>query len=430
MAPGDSKCSTTMMHVQRFSSLESLQPLRDAWRVLSRGAPMMSPAWLESWWRAYGSGDAQRQLYVVGVLDEAGQLAALAAWYLHRSKSKGRVLRFLGSGEVCSDHLSVLCRDDRTTAFQAVDHRTMAFQAVDQIDRLEAHRTGGDRLEAYRTMALDALADWLAAHSDARNTSDSADRWDLLELTGVDADDPVIVRLATAMQRRGYGLHHRPATRCWRLELPPSWDEYLARLSKGHRKQVRRLVRDPFASGRAVLHTLDDERQIDEYLDTLIDLHQRRRQSIGQPGCFASRPFSKFVRWATPELWREGLLGLHVLKLDDRPIAAEYQIRGGGEVFAYQSGVDPERLDVQPGNLSSIATIRQAIDQGCRGLDFLRGDEPYKPHWGATPVETCELRIVAPHASARLRHAVWATGVQWRRLVKTGLSKTIGVAGG
>ena len=377
------------MHVQRFSSLESLQPLREAWRDLSRDAPMMSPAWLENWWRAYGIGDARRQLYVVGVLDEAGRLVALAPWYLHRSKSQGRVLRFLGSGEVCSDHMGVLCRHDCTAE------------------------------------AADALADWLTAQVEGNNGADSDDRWDLLEWTGVDADDPAIVQLATAMQRRGHGLHHRPAVRCWRLELPPSWDEYLAGLSKGHRKQVRRMVRELFASGRSVLHTLDEEQQIDEYLDTLIDLHQRRRRSIGEPGCFASRSFTNFVRLATPELWREGLLGLHVLKLDGEPIAAEYQLRGGGEMFAYQSGVDPERLDVQPGNLSTIATIRRAIDQGCRGLDFLRGDEPYKPHWGATPVETCELRIVAPHATARLRHAVWAAGVQVRRLVKTGVGKTI-----
>jgi CelD/BcsL family acetyltransferase involved in cellulose biosynthesis len=374
------------MHVQRFSSLDSLRPLRDAWRDLSRGAPMMSPAWLENWWRAYGGSSAdsdnvQRRLYVVGVFDDAGQLAALAPWYLDRSKTQGRVLRFLGSGEVCSDHLSVLCRKDCTAA------------------------------------ALGSLADWLAAQAEVSGASDSADRWDLLELTGVDADDPAIVQLATAMQRRGHGLHHRPAVRCWRLELPSSWDEYLARLSKGHRKQVRRMVRDLFASGRAELHTLEDERQIDNFLDTLIDLHQRRRRSIGQPGCFASRSFSRFVRSATPELWREGLLGLHVLKLDDRPIAAEYQIRGDGEIFAYQSGVDPERLDVQPGNLSAIATIRQAIDQGYRGLDFLRGDEAYKSHWGAEPFETCELRIVAPHATARLRHAVWAAGVQVRQAI-------------
>ena len=374
------------MHVERFSSLESLEPLRDAWRELSQIAPMMSPAWLENWWRAYGNDDAQRELYVLGIFDDAGQLAALAPWYLHRSKSHGRVLRFLGSGEVCSDHLSLLCREDCAAA------------------------------------AVDALAEWL----ETSNTPDSADRWELLELTGVDADDPAMVRLATAMRRRGHGLHHRPALRCWRLELPPSWDEYLARLSKGHRKQVRRMVRDLFASGRAVLHTLDDERHLDEFLDTLIDLHQRRRQSIGEPGCFASPSFSRFVRLATPELWRDGLLGLQVLKLDDRPIAAEFQIRGGGEVFAYQSGIDPEQLDVQPGNLSSIATIRRAIDQGYRGFDFLRGDEPYKPHWGATPVETCELRIVAPHATARLRHAVWTAGVRVRRLVKTGLNRAVG----
>ena len=46
---------------------------------------------------------------VLGVLDTSGRLAGIAPWYLKRSTAKGWVLRWLGSGEVCSDYASILC---------------------------------------------------------------------------------------------------------------------------------------------------------------------------------------------------------------------------------------------------------------------------------------------------------------------------------
>jgi hypothetical protein len=54
--------------------------------------------------------------------------------------------------------------------------------------------------------------------------------------------------------------------------------------------------------------------------------------------------------------------------------------------------------------------LRQAIADGCRAIDFLRGDEPYKAHWRAVPRPSVELRIAAPHAGARLRHTAWIAG--------------------
>ncbi len=45
---------------------------------------------------------------VLGAFDTSGRLAGIAPWYLKRSPAKGWVLRWLGSGEVCSDYASIL----------------------------------------------------------------------------------------------------------------------------------------------------------------------------------------------------------------------------------------------------------------------------------------------------------------------------------
>ena len=104
-----------------------------------------------------------------------------------------------------------------------------------------------------------------------------------------------------------------------------------------------------------------------------------------------------------PRLLREGQLRLHWLELDGKAAAAEYHLAGAGIVYAYQSGVDPDLLDQEPGRLITMATVRRAIEQGDRAFDFLRGDEPYKSHFRARPRESFDVRVVPNRVTARLR---------------------------
>jgi CelD/BcsL family acetyltransferase involved in cellulose biosynthesis len=135
----------------------------------------------------------------------------------------------------------------------------------------------------------------------------------------------------------------------------------------------------------------------------LVDLHQRRRQSLGEPGCFASPTFHDFHREVAERLLARGQLRLSWLDLDGAPAAAEYHFAGSDATYAYQGGVDPNRLDEEPGRLSTILCLRAAIEEGHQWFDFLRGDEPYKAHWRAAPHATCDFRITPNRRLARLR---------------------------
>ena len=82
-------------------------------------------------------------------------------------------------------------------------------------------------------------------------------------------------------------------------------------------------------------------------------------------------------------------------------------VADGAATYAYQGGVDPERLADEPGRLSTILCLRAAIEEGHRRVDFLRGDEPYKAHWRATPRATYDWRVIPNRRLARLRGRVW-----------------------
>src|SRR6185295_14241138 len=76
------------------------------------GVPFRRWEWQSGWWHHFGhdgSGGAG-ELFVLGVFADDGTLVGVAPWYLQQSTASGRVLRFLGTGMVCSEYLSVLCQ--------------------------------------------------------------------------------------------------------------------------------------------------------------------------------------------------------------------------------------------------------------------------------------------------------------------------------
>ncbi len=376
------------MHVCRLSNLDELAPYADQWDRLSAGVPFRSWTWLSTWWRHYGQDDSngrrRRRLYVLCVFDQTNVLIGLAPWYVDRSATAGRVVRPLGSGEVCSDYLSVLCQPGME----------------DQVTRALADRLTDD------------------AHASAEDIHTHQNGWDLLDLSDFDAKDNVVGRLIEQLADRGNTVYRRAGPNCWRIELPRTWDEYVAMVSKGHRRKLRQLQRSVFAEGRAVLHTIEHFGELPAAVNILVDLHQRRWRSLGEPGCFASPRFDAFHREVMPKLLCGGNLQLRWLELDGRPAAAEYHLIAGGVIYAYQSGIDPELLDEQPGWLITMYTLRRAIEQGFRAFDLLRGDEPYKAHWRAKPCPSLRVRVVPDRLSAQLRNNIWLTGSKVKRWIK------------
>lgn len=389
--------SKSGMRVVRFPMLDPLASQAGQWDRMARGVPFRSWAWASNWWRHYGDdpcrADRKTALFTLGVLDQADSLVGLAPWYAENSVAEGRVLRFLGTGEVCSDHLSVLCEPGREDLVAA------------------------------------ALADWLSgarAGDNGRPHGRDSNRWDLLELTGVDAEDAVVRQLAEQLEARGNAVYRRAGPNCWRIELPTSWEAYLARLSKNHRKQIRRITRRMLATGRVRVHSVECLEDLPRAREVLIDLHRRRRVSLGEPGCFASSRFTAFHRDVMPDLLRSGQLRLDWLELDGEPVAAEYQLTGNGVVYAYQAGMNPDALEHSPGRMSHVAMLRQSIEQGDRALDFLRGDEPYKAHWRAEPRASLEIRVVPARAAARLRYGLRRAGASVKHWAKSGLRLVAG----
>jgi CelD/BcsL family acetyltransferase involved in cellulose biosynthesis len=353
------------VYVRCIDNWTDLERYRREWETLAGDTVFRSWTWLRTWWRHYGDADARRELRVylafTDVAAEPASLAAVLPCYLETSWSQGRVLRFLGDGEVCSDHLGLLAANSPANQ---------------------------------------------AAASIATHLAESND-WDLLDLAAVDADDAITLALLDGLALNDCTASGLLADRCWIIDLPPTWDDFLAMQSKSHRKQLRQLDARVLQSDRAAWRLVTNPAEFASAWSTLVDLHQRRRNSLDEPGCFASRRWAAFHWDVAQQLLAAGRLRLSLLELDGRPIAAEYHLAGVRTTYAYQGGVDPDRLADEPGQLSTIAAIKQALADGHAQFDLLRGDEPYKAHWRATPRPSLRLVAVPPRMWPKLRHNAW-----------------------
>ena len=356
------------VHVRCIDNLSELEPCCGAWDALANGCVFQSWSWLSTWWRHYGERGSRRELRVYLAFSELSanpaSLTGVLPCYVEASWSQGRVLRLLGDGEVCSDHLGLLANTDSADVAAAI----------------------------------------------ALHLAECAE-WDLLDLSASDADDAATAKFLDVLALNDCTTSRLLADRCWVIDLPPTWDEFLSLQSKSHRKQLRQLDARVLQSERAEWKLITSSDDFATAWSTLIDLHQRRRHSLGEPGCFASRTWAAFHWEVAQKLLAEGRLRLSVLELDGRAIAAEYHLAGTRTTYAYQGGLDPNRRAEEPGQLSTICSIKQAIAEGHAHFDLLRGDEPYKAHWRATPRQAVRLVAVPPRTWPMLRHRTW-TGVR------------------
>ena len=341
--------------------------MRDEWGTLFDVSPSASPTlhydWLRTWWDVYGDvcSQAKDGLRIV-TCRRGGRLVAALPLYDRRPAWRGgRRLGFIGSGEreceeICSDYLDLLYRPQ---------------------DREEATAVVGNVL-----------------------VGPLAGEYDHLELTDLSDGSPLVQWAGSQ------GLRHQaevtPRGVCPIADLTGGFEAYLGRLSANTRQQCRRLMRQAEQAG--VVFEVADALKRDEFFEQLVELHQRRWQADGKPGCFSADRFTQFHRELVRKWLPDGRAVLSRLTLGGRAIAVKYGFVLNGKYDFYQSGVmaDDAAALKSPGVVSFMYLMRHLAGQGVRTFDFLRGSSSYKQRLATTAQPLVQVRLV---------RNTWRTGV-------------------
>lgn len=361
--------------IRIIRTVSEFRALEGSWNELQKRSArknvFLTWEWVANWVDVYARAEG---LLCVALYD-GGDLRAVAPLCVQEERRLGanaRVLRFLGSGEACADHLDFL-----------VD----AQSAPDSAKRLWREIFGRLRRD-----------------------------WDVFECYDVRADSLVLAsfRSLERRERRCLNAGAEGESVCPYLALPDTWEEYLAQCSGTRRYAITYSMRKLAEQGALEMRFCERPDDLEASMDAFISLHQNTWRQRGWPGAFAAPEFEAFHRRVARDFLAKRVLFLATFLLDGRHIGSFYGFEYERTLYYYLLAVEtnPEKR-VKTGTAVIGACLQEAIRRGCREFDFLRGEEEYKYRWTAADRRNPRMRIYGGSAAGVARlisDRSWALG--------------------
>ena len=320
-------------------TVESLGGIISSWdklrHCLKWGSIFILPAWLKVWWEIFGG---ENELYL-RTLRQGEEIIGFASLMVH-----GETASFIGGDDV-SDYLD--------------------FAIV-----------AGSEKDFFKVL-LDDLKE--------RGVKK-------LDLRPLRPDSTVLTQLVAVAQNRGYEVLCHPEDVSLELDLPATWNEYLAILNNKQRHEVRRKLRRLRETGAVEHHCVEVGREVEDYMDIFLKLFSLSKD---EKAGFMNQKRESFFRSLAKAMAELGLLRLGVLQLDKVPAAVTIGFDYDDSHYLYNSAYDPQFSYLSVGLLCKVLCLKESIERGKEKWNFLKGGEPYKYQLGGqeVPLYSCQITI-------------------------------------
>jgi CelD/BcsL family acetyltransferase involved in cellulose biosynthesis len=196
----------------------------------------------------------------------------------------------------------------------------------------------------------------------------------------LDTDGPDARRWIRASRGYGYAVEIREIQQSPFVDMRRygSWEEYERALGKNLRVDLRRRWRRLKESGDVSVDIAYDPLRLDHSLREGFRL-EGSDWKASRGTAIASRRatvafYRQIGRWAAGRGW----LRLSFLRLDDIPIAFQFNMQANGVHYHLKGGYDPSYRRLSPGKMLHAELLRRAFASGLDRFDFLGAVEPYK----------------------------------------------------
>ena len=360
------------MKVEIYKDTAGFDALREEWNpLLQRSATntlFLTWEWQKAWWDAFAAG---KSLYLVAMRDQEGALVGIAPLFHQES---------LVDPAVPLPAISV----ERPVAVAGGERqRTVHFVGGTEVSDYLDIVAPAERNPEVGAALLDAL--------ETRFLQETGFLWHLLDLRCLPSASPTIASVTELARARGWQVRQAREDVCPVLELPATWDEYLANtLNKKQRHELRRKTRRAEESARVDWHWVSAD-DFELGLGTFFQLH---KASHPDKDAFMDEQMQSFFRAVTRAALDKGWLRLSVLRFNGQPVASYLCFDYGGDRLVYNSGFDLSAYaDLGPGIVAVGYLIDDAIQHGIKRFDFLQGNERYKYEFGAVDTEVLRLIV-------------------------------------
>jgi CelD/BcsL family acetyltransferase involved in cellulose biosynthesis len=313
--------------------------------------PFSRHEYLSEWWKTLGGGEwgrsdreaAPPRLVLVSAT-ENDQLIGIAPLFIEEWDGC-RALMLVGSIEI-SDYLDLIVREADLPRF------------------------------------LSGLIDFLA--------SSFADKWSALDWYNLPDSSPTLAALKAESDRRGWTYHEEIYRPTPRIPLNGSFEEYLARIDKKQRHEIRRKMRRAAESGRVRFYIVDKNADIEPELESFFQLMvQDPNKAVFLKDAMREQ-MSNSIRAAHTY----GYLWLAFLEVDGVKAAATLCFDYKNKLWGYNSGVSRDFMELSPGWVIMGHDVQWCCENGRYEFDFMRGDEEYKYRMGGVNRFVMRVRAI------------------------------------
>ena len=237
--------------------------------------------------------------------------------------------------------------------------------------------------------------------------------WSTVRLDALDSGWPGLPPLLEGVRAAGLAVLRFDHFGNWHENVAGrSWADYLAARPGALRETIRRRLGQAEADARVRLETIDSTAGLEAGIAAY--------EAVYALSWKKTEPFPRFSAALMRAAAAEGALRLGLLRLDGRPIAAQYWVVAGGTATVLKLAHDTAARARSPGTVLTAAMIRGLLERDrIAELDFGRGDDAYKSLWAGSRRQRIGVVLANPRRPAGLlalaRHRLGRPVRNWLR---------------
>lgn len=364
--PLTSLLPVTPLLVEEASTFEEVRALTPEWEALASqmqpALPFHHPWWQMRWFEVFAQDRMaiRDSLRVYSLRRTSGALVAVAPMMITERPSRGplrvRVLQFLGADPNITELRGVLCAPS-------------------------------DERDVYRTLL-----------GELRRTSESWDqvRWNGLRQGGE----------GEALVLAESGTEAGVTTPDYLLDLPGSWEEFRAGLSRNIKESLRKCANAPKRDQLAFeLRVVTEPQEVIGSLDHFFALHAARSEatmSVHHNDAFHGADARQFFRAVALAQCAAGAFRVYEVRCAGKVIASRVAFVLGEAMYLYYSGYDPAYAKYSVMTTCTAFALRHAIEGGLQTVNLSSGNDVSKTRWSPREVLFREAVWTSPTPRGQL----------------------------
>jgi CelD/BcsL family acetyltransferase involved in cellulose biosynthesis len=306
--------------------------------------PFSRHEYLSQWWKTLGGGEWKEAELALISATENDQLIGIAPLFIADYDGQ-RALMLVGSIEI-SDYLDLIVREGDLSRF------------------------------------LSGLLDFVISQQDIT--------WSALDWYNLPDASPTLAALKAEAEKRGWTHQEAVYRPTPRIPLNGSFEDYLSRIDKKQRHEIRRKMRRAAESDKNVRFyvvngTENIKSEIDAFFNLMIQSPEKEQ--------FLHPAMREQMIATLQNAHAHGYLWLAFLEIEGAKTAASLNFDYKNKLWGYNSGVSNEHRELSPGWVLLAHTIQWCCENGRYEFDFMRGDEEYKYRFGGVNKHVMRVKV-------------------------------------